>query len=424
MAHKFIKKDGKYYRINSDKTQTEVQLKDGYFHWTQPDKIRVRAKLDNNLVDMDKANSVMSKIGRVFTNATMSAANADAPAVTTASGWQREKDGSWNQNAVDNPGVNKLRDNIAALSGFAYGAEMEPLVEGAWQLARHPVQTAKSAYRAGKAVVQGTKSLLEKSKARFGSLGITKTSEIAKDAFIDNPVALHLSRIENGGWEKLQQIHKDNPYKENMLAKSPQIRSYSPELNFRMPRQPRHLGDNTVYMSPAELYFDLQQGGGAMAYGHSGNIAGSEHLLALNGYKSPRQIQAVMSHEIDHALHIPLEPAKGFNFDPIDIGEAMYFTSGNNSELAARGSQLKDYFGFTKAEQELTADQLKYAAENYVKDTGIDNNMTSFFKSIADWDEAAKWLNKYATAIGGVVIGTKLYNQDEHNNKKISNNNN
>lgn len=56
MAHKFIKKNGKYYRINSDNTQTEVELRDdGYFHWRQPDKVRVKVKLDNNLTDMDYA---------------------------------------------------------------------------------------------------------------------------------------------------------------------------------------------------------------------------------------------------------------------------------------------------------------------------------------------------------------------------------
>lgn len=118
MAHKFIKKDGKYYRINSDNTQTEVQLKDGYFHWTQPDKVKVRVKLDNNLTDMDKSESLLNKIGRMFTNATIGAANADSPAVMTASGWGRNKDGSWSQ--TDSKGAQELRRNLAVLSGTAY----------------------------------------------------------------------------------------------------------------------------------------------------------------------------------------------------------------------------------------------------------------------------------------------------------------
>lgn len=118
--NKFIKKNGKYYRINSDNTQTEVQLRDDYFHWTQSDGIKVKAKLDNNLTDMDKSESFLSKLGRVFTNATMSAANADAPAVTTASGWNRNPDGSWDQSKVDSEGAKQLRRNLAAISATAY----------------------------------------------------------------------------------------------------------------------------------------------------------------------------------------------------------------------------------------------------------------------------------------------------------------
>ena len=69
----------------------------------------------------------------------------------------------------------------------------------------------------------------------------------------------------------------------------------------------------------------------------------------------------------------------------------------------ARGSQLKDYYGLDDPNQEITEDMLRYAAENYVKDTKLDNNMGLFFKSITDWKEAAKWLSKYAT-IAGVPI--------------------
>lgn len=38
---------------------------------------------------------------------------------------------------------------------------------------------------------------------------------------------------------------------------------------------------------------------------------------------------------------------------------------------------------------------LKYAAKNYVKDMGFDNNMTQMFSSIKDWDAAAKWFTDY-----------------------------
>lgn len=54
----------------------------------------------------------------MFTNATIGAANADSPAVMTASGWSRNKDGSWSQ--TDSEGAQELRRNLAVLSGTAY----------------------------------------------------------------------------------------------------------------------------------------------------------------------------------------------------------------------------------------------------------------------------------------------------------------
>lgn len=49
----------------------------------------------------------------------------------------------------------------------------------------------------------------------------------------------------------------------------------------------------------------------------------------------------------------------------------------------------------------MTEDMLKYAADNYVKDTGIDNNMTDFFNRI-DWKHAkefAEYINNFSPAI-------------------------
>lgn len=49
------------------------------------------------------------------------------------------------------------------------------------------------------------------------------------------------------------------------------------------------------------------------------------------------------------------------------------------------------------------------ASQNYVKDTGIDNNMTEFFDNITDWKEAAKWISKYATIASIPMLSSKDY---------------
>ena len=50
-----------------------------------------------------------------FANATMAAAMADAPAVMTASGWRQNEAGDYVQDREDDPGVARLRNNIAVL---------------------------------------------------------------------------------------------------------------------------------------------------------------------------------------------------------------------------------------------------------------------------------------------------------------------
>lgn len=117
----FERKNGKWVRNNSDGTQTEVvRGKDDHFYWTQSDGTRVKSRKRYKFTPMWKEESFWDKLGKGFVNATMSATNADAPAVTTASGWNRKEDGSWDQSKVNDPGVKQLRDNLGVLSSTAY----------------------------------------------------------------------------------------------------------------------------------------------------------------------------------------------------------------------------------------------------------------------------------------------------------------
>jgi len=130
-----------------------------------------------------------------------------------------------------------------------------------------------------------------------------------------------------------------------------------------------------------------------VATSSTGNIYLKQHGLSLS--KPFGKIENLISHEVDHAIHIPTEPPKGFNPSAFS---GNYFSHKNGTELAARGSQIKDYFGLSD-NQPITENMLKYAAEHYVEDTGTDNNMTDFFNLITDWKKAAEWLTKFSTAI-------------------------
>ena len=81
-----------------------------------------------------------------------------------------------------------------------------------------------------------------------------------------------------------------------------------------------------------------------------------------------------------------------------------YFLKGNYSELSQRGSQLKNYFGLTKLNQEFTPAMLQHAYKHYIKDTGVNNNMKEFFYSITDFQKAAKWINNNSLKDGGKLV--------------------
>lgn len=105
----------------------------------------------------------------------------------------------------------------------------------------------------------------------------------------------------------------------------------------------------------------------------------------------------VFSHELNHALtpnNISVRTPDGMQFSHLNKGVRDYFGQDNFTELKARGTQLKNYFGITD-NQPITGDMLKYAAKNYVKDAGLDNNMTQMFSGIKDWDAAAKWFTDF-----------------------------
>ena len=92
------------------------------------------------------------------------------------------------------------------------------------------------------------------------------------------------------------------------------------------------------------------------------------------------------------------------------MGEAINQNRG--MEITARGTQIKNYFGL-KEGQPITEDMLKYAAENYVKDRGVDNGMNIFFGGIKDYKKMADWLTKWSPAIATPVIGNKMINSND-----------
>ena len=122
------------------------------------------------------------------------------------------------------------------------------------------------------------------------------------------------------------------------------------------------------------------------------------HLKALNF-----PVDIALPHELAHIyrrrdiLDTPLFYKGSFFPGILPKGLDLYIIG---DESLVRGTQLKNYFGITD-NSPITADMLKYAAKNYVKDTGMNNNMNQFFHTITDWDKAAKYLSNFSYKKGG-----------------------
>lgn len=117
---------------------------------------------------------------------------------------------------------------------------------------------------------------------------------------------------------------------------------------------------------------------------------------------SRRQIQPQRVHEAAHSI-TQGRPRTEAPFNFAGSGGLKYFKKNNQEDLAARGTQLKDYFGLTKANQEITPEMLIYAQKNYIRDTGMNNNMADFLNNIVDVNQMAKWLSEYSLKKGGKV---------------------
>lgn len=114
--------------------------------------------------------------------------------------------------------------------------------------------------------------------------------------------------------------------------------------------------------------------------------------------------QAAIAHEAGHAVTNNQIKKEIEGFGNLKYsGRSNYFTKNNWTELSQRGSQIKNYFGLTKSNQEVTPEMLEYAYQNYIKDTGINNNMGEFFFSITDFQKAAKWITENSLKNGGKI---------------------
>lgn len=114
-----------------------------------------------------------------------------------------------------------------------------------------------------------------------------------------------------------------------------------------------------------------------------------------------RQQNDILSHEFAHYVY---EPTESPDIDQSDW--IQYFKNRNGTEQSARGTQLKNYFGLDRGDQNITPEMWEYAKLNYVNDTGIDNYMSYWFNKVKpkDIEKYVKWLNENSVAVATPLL--------------------
>ena len=238
----------------------------------------------------------------------------------------------------------------------------------------------------------------------------------AKSNWQGDELALTKDRLANGGFDRLQAL-KGNQSKIAELQKryglNPRDYDYSYD-DFSPEGRKALLEAQPRYGKAADFGTTPDIGGGTDR--RSGYYTS---LFDDAANRTPANIAATEAHEYSHFVFDPdkLPPMDAYDFNKIPERFRSYYMGtakeqNRGMEITARGTQIKNYFGL-KEGQPITEDMLKYAAENYVKDRGVDNGMNIFFGGIKDYKKMADWLTKWSPAIATPIIGNKMINDND-----------
>lgn len=158
-------------------------------------------------------------------------------------------------------------------------------------------------------------------------------------------------------------------------------------------KRPHHLGMGNIN-EPGTVFSDAELKTGAkLSIRQKNIIEAHEKGHGLRDFTSPQDIAEIRS-TIDQEALRDLQQAQesSQNADtrfPINYVQMP-------EEIIERMAQLKNYFGMS-ADEEFTTQHLEYARVNYIKDTGLDNGISTFFGCVTDKTKDAflTIMNKY-----------------------------
>lgn len=223
--------------------------------------------------------------------------------------------------------------------------------------------------------------------------------DYAKPNWQGDELALTKERLANGGFDRLEQFSKYSGEKAEQFRNATGMgyRDFYPfENDFGKTYRQYLLDSQPAKGTRADFKVNKEV---AAFSDRTQNVYTTILDDVPDRFKNPRYRTTTEAHEFAHFAFNPQRrpPLDVYN-PPLTNPHREYLLGLKDrneygTELTARGTQIKNYFGLDK-DKPITEDMLKYAADNYVKDKGFDNNMTDFFSGIKNYKEMAKWLSE------------------------------
>ena len=210
--------------------------------------------------------------------------------------------------------------------------------------------------------------------------------DYAKPNWQGDDLVLTKERLTNGGFERLSPNNVGGSYdsrfrKEYILSREPSVLD-SKEMGKGMP------GD-AIYEIDYAINKDMEKD------------------------FTPKQWSNIKAHEYNHYVFRPKTKP------PIEPNVSSplkeYLINDNGAEQSSRGTQLKNYFGLNKGNQDITPEMWEYARRHYIDDTQIDNGIDEMLEGINSekLKSYLKWLNDNSATIAAPIIGKELYGKNK-----------
>lgn len=223
--------------------------------------------------------------------------------------------------------------------------------------------------------------------------------DYAKPNWQGDELALTKERLANGGFDRLEQFSKYSGEKAEQFRNATGMgyRDFYPfENDFGKTYRQYLLDSKPAKGTRADFKVNKEV---AAFSDRTQNVYTTILDDVPDRFKNPQYRTTTEAHEFAHFAFNPQRrpPLDVYN-PPLTNPHREYLLGLKDrneygTELTARGTQIKNYFGLDK-DKPITEDMLKYAADNYVKNKGFDNNMTDFFSGIKNYKEMAKWLSE------------------------------